>query len=156
MYGGSPHNESQSELVMPNSFVPIAGCRALVRHHSSQPGRQARRGALPGGVIPGGVLRIPRVLRNPLTNAGAVGGTVSVGPDLSSAATRSVDRRHLVQAARVCARGKVAGGQGRVRHAVGRRDGSAIVEVQARRRRVVVVRGGAGTGRVSSTSKRRA
>ena len=54
-----------------------------------------------------------------------------------------VDRRHLVQAARVCARGKVAAGQGQS-VTLGAMRWVAIPEVQARRRRVVVVRVGAG------------
>ena len=81
MYGGSPHNESQSELVIPQ-FVRFRSPDAA--HWSAttrlNPGDRPVVVRCPAALSPAACYEYLVSLRNPLTNAGAVGGTVSVGP----------------------------------------------------------------------------
>ena len=81
MYGRSPHNESQSELVIPQ-FVRFRSPDAT--HWSAttrlNPGDRPVVVRCPATLSPAACYEYLVSLRNPLTNAGSVGGTVSVRP----------------------------------------------------------------------------
>ena len=81
MYGRSPHNESRSELVM-SQFVRFRSPDAT--HWSAttrlNPGDRPVVVRCPAALSPAACYEYLVSLRNPLTNAGSVGGTVSVGP----------------------------------------------------------------------------
>ena len=81
MYGRSPHNESRSELVV-SQFVRFRSPDAT--HWSAttrlNPGDRPVVVRCPAALSPAACYEYLVSLRNPFTNAGSVGGTVSVRP----------------------------------------------------------------------------
>ena len=80
MYGRSPHNESQSELVIPQLFDSDRDATHWSATTRLNPGDRPVVVRCPATLSPAACYEYLVSVRNPLTNAGSVGGTVGARP----------------------------------------------------------------------------